>query len=180
MSLTVWCRPNQFNCQSYPVNRSFLFNQSPCVFHLDLYLANWYFFFWHNQTPFSHRRIITQLNEGRNIWRNRQFRLFLLVLLWMVPVNWFVLKLLTVFLLILEPPSEIKFKAGFNEKKALFGKILIYNIWYTSPFSLSKLSFVITILIVQFYVAFFHTFQSIYSFATSWSFVKGLETESLF
>ena len=40
MRLTVWCRPNQFDCQSYLVNRSSLFNQSRCVLHLDLYLAN--------------------------------------------------------------------------------------------------------------------------------------------
>ena len=43
MSLTVWCRPNQFDCQSYLVNHSSLFNQSPYVFHLDLYLANCFF-----------------------------------------------------------------------------------------------------------------------------------------
>ena len=74
----------------------------------------------------------------------------------------------------LEQQSGITFKAGFNLKKTLFGKIVIYNILYTSLFSLSKFSFVITILIMQFYSVIFTLFSVyIHLFATSVSFVKG-------
>ena len=59
----------------------------------------------------------------------------------------------------LEQQSGIKFKAGFNLKKKLFRKTFIYDMLYTSLFSLSKFSFVITILIMQFYSVFFTLFS---------------------
>ena len=118
VSLTLWCRPNQFDCQSYLVNYSSLFNQSRCVFHLDLYLGN-YFFLYITKLPFRTINHSTQ-RKKKDLAKQTVQVIF---------SGSFVdgsgkltcSKIInTVLFLILEPPSGIKFKAGLIWKNIVW------------------------------------------------------------
>ena len=149
MSLTVWCRPNQFDCQSYLVNHSSLFNQSRCVLHLDLYLANCFFYFFIFDITKLSFRTINHSTQRRKKYLAKQTaqvifagsfvdgsgKLTCFKIIWHSFISHF------------GTTNGNKFKAGLIwKKKTLFGKILIYNILWSSLFSLSKFSFVITVL----------------------------------